>query len=170
MLRLFSLWRQNHSRVSAVSTADYRHQARRLALQVLYELDCTTHPVGVVLTERLASEPHQEEMNALTARLVKGVLAHKERLDVLIHRYAPEWPLDQIALIDRNILRIAIYEMGVETSIPVKVAINEAIELAKTFGTESTPRFINGVLGTLATRDADLRAVFAASPDAPEID
>jgi transcription antitermination protein NusB len=149
-----------------VSTVDYRHQARRLALQILYELDCTEHPVGSVLTERLASDDYRAETGRLMTALVQGVLAHQERLDVLIHRYAPEWPLDQIAIIDRNILRIAIYEMGVDRSVPLRVAINEAIELAKTFGAESTPRFINGVLGTLATREDELRAALAA-PSVP---
>lgn len=143
---------------------DYRHQARCLALQALYEVDCTDHPVGVVINERLASDNFREEIHTLTNRLVAGVLEHRGRLDTLIRRYAPEWPLDQIAVIDRNILRIAIYELIVDDSVPVKVAINEAVELAKTFGTESTPRFVNGVLGTLAARDRDSDA--DATPDA----
>ncbi len=140
-----------------MSTIDYRHQARSLALQVLYEIDCTTHKVSEVLRERLDSDSVRDDTRALATRLVRGVLAYQKNLDVLIHRYAPEWPLDQIAIIDRNILRIAIYELAMEESIPVKVAINEAIELAKTYGTESTPRFINGVLGSLATRETNLR-------------
>jgi N utilization substance protein B len=147
-----------------LSTIDYRHQARSLALQVLYELDCTNHRIGDVLAQRLSSEGVLEEARTLVTRLVQGVRDHKRTLDTLIHRYAPEWPLDQIAIIDRNILRIAIYELGADSTIPIKVAINEAIELAKTYGTESTPRFINGVLGTLATRETDLRAQFDQSP------
>lgn len=142
---------------------DYRHQARSLALQVLYEIDSTNHPVGIVLNERLESGSYLEETRQLTSRLVQGIWEHKATLDVLIHRYAPEWPLEQIAVIDRNILRIAIYELGLEEGVPMKVAINEAIELGKTFGTESTPRFINGVLGTLASREIDLRTQFVAS-------
>ncbi len=142
---------------------DYRHQARSLALQVLYEIDSTNHPVGIVLNERLESGSYLEETRQLTSRLVQGIWEHKVTLDVLIHRYAPEWPLEQIAVIDRNILRIAIYELALEESVPLKVAINEAIELGKTFGTESTPRFINGVLGTLASREIDLRTQFVAS-------
>lgn len=145
---------------------DYRRQARNLALQALYELDCTNHPVGEVLRQRLESDSFRDETNALTTRLVQGVLKHRGKLDVLIHRYAPEWPLDQIAIVDRNILRIAIFELAADESIPVKVAINEAIELAKTFGTESTPRFVNGVLGTLSARENDLRSTFA-SPTLP---
>jgi transcription antitermination protein NusB len=141
-------------------TLDYRHQARSLALQVLYELDCTNHNVGDVLRDRL-TPIELEETRLLATRLVQGVLEHKKTLDLLVHRYAPEWPLDQIAIIDRNILRIAIYELGANTATPPKVAINEAIELAKTFGAESTPRFINGVLGTLAARESDLRSAFS---------
>jgi N utilization substance protein B len=136
-------------------TTDYRHQARRLALQALYEIDCTDHPVGTVLNERLESDTYREETRTLTIRLVSGVLEHRDQLDALIRRYAPEWPLDQIAILDRNILRIAIFELIIDDSVPVKVAINEAVELAKTFGAESTPRFINGVLGTLAAREND---------------
>lgn len=144
--------------------SDYRPQARRLALQVLYELDCTRHAVGDVMNERLSADAVGEEARNFASRLVLGVLQHKDKLDVLIHRYAPEWPLDQIALIDRNILRIAIYELALESSTPVRVAINEAVELAKTFGTESTPRFVNGVLGTLAARETDLQLSFSTSP------
>ncbi len=137
---------------------DYRREARALALQVLYEVDCTHHPVATVLRERLEQDALRPEASALVTRLVNGVLAIRPRLDVLIHRYAPEWPLDQIAIVDRNILRIAIYEMAVDETIPLKVAINEAIELAKTFGSESAPRFVNGVLGTLASRPDDVQA------------
>lgn len=139
---------------------DYRHQARTLALQALYELDCTDHKIGEVLAERLESDSLLDETRTRTSRIVNGVLEYRARLDVLISRFAPEWPLDQIAVVDRNILRIAMYELLVDDEVPVKVAINEAVELAKTFGTESTPRFINGVLGTLATREADLHVTF----------
>jgi N utilization substance protein B len=146
-----------------VFITDYRRQARSLALQALYELDCTDHPVGEVLRQRLEPDTYREETRALTTRLVQGVLKHRAGLDMLIHRYAPEWPLDQIAIVDRNILRIAIYELAVDDTIPIKVAINEAIELAKTYGTESTPRFVNGVLGTLSAREGDLRSSFSSS-------
>jgi transcription antitermination protein NusB len=150
-----------------VPKIDPRHQARSLALQALYELDCTRHQVGDVLTDRLSDEDVSIRTRSLATELVHGVLAHKQKLDVLIHKYAPEWPLDQIAIIDRNILRIAIYELGAGNKTPVKVAINEAIELAKTFGTESTPRFVNGVLGTLSSAEDGLRNSFgpAATPE-----
>ena len=143
---------------------DYRREARALALQVLYEVDCTDHPVAEVLRERLEQGAPRPEAIPLAARLVQSVLEIRPRLDVLIHRYAPEWPLDQIAVVDRNILRIAIYEMAVDETVPLKVAINEAIELAKTFGSESAPRFINGVLGTLAARPDDVQATLKLQP------
>ena len=141
---------------------DYRHQARMLALQALYELDCTDHPVGEVLEARLSTEDVSPAARALAERLVRGVLTHREALDTLIRRYAPEWPLEQLATIDRNILRIAIYEMGADDGTPVNVAIHEAVELAKTFGAENTPRFINGVLGTLASHESALQRTFAS--------
>ncbi len=142
-----------------MNSSDYRRDARALALQVLYEVDCTRHPVETVLNERLAQNSLRPEAVALARRLVEGVLAQKPRLDVLIRRYAPEWPLEQIALVDRNILRIAIYEMALEEAVPLKVAINEAIELAKLFGSDSTPRFVNGVLGTLAAHPDEVQAI-----------
>jgi N utilization substance protein B len=84
--------------------------------------------------------------------LVFGVLEHKPYLDELIQRNAPEWPVEQIAIIDRNILRIAIFEIAIDQGTPLKVAINEAVELAKLFGSDSSPRFINGVLGALVSQ------------------
>ena len=82
--------------------------------------------------------------------LVTGVQEHRAELDDMIQRHAPEWPVDQMAVIDRNVLRIAIYEFHIAHFTPLKVAINEAVELAKTFGSDSAPRFVNGVLGALA--------------------
>ena len=78
-------------------------------------------------------------------------MKHSAELDKLIQRYAPEWPVDQMAVVDRNVLRIAIYEFSISRGTPTKVAINEAVELAKLFGSDSAPRFVNGVLGALAT-------------------
>lgn len=91
------------------------------------------------------------------AKLVHGVIEYQPQMDRLIARFAPEWPLDQMAVIDRNVLRIAMYEFLVTDETPVKVAINEAVELAKVYGSDSAPRFINGVLGTLADHLDDLK-------------
>jgi len=96
--------------------------------------------------------------------LIQGVIEHQASMDDLIARFAPEWPLDQMAVIDRNILRIAIYEFLISEETPVKVAINEAVELAKIYGADSAPRFINGVLGTLAEQTDELRDEMFALP------
>ncbi|MDY6874873.1 MAG: transcription antitermination factor NusB [Chloroflexota bacterium] len=126
-----------------------RHQARIVALQALYEIDCAHHPTATVLGQRLAEAQLPPVAVAFSRHLVNGVLEHQSVLDVFIHRHAPEWPLEQMAYIDRNILRIAIFEFAVDNKTPIKVAINEAVELAKTFGSDSAPRFVNGVLGAL---------------------
>jgi N utilization substance protein B len=126
-----------------------RHQARILALQALYEIDCANHPLNVVLEQRLAEATPSGVAVTFYRHLVLGVMENKAVLDSFIHQYAPEWPLEQMAYIDRNILRIAILEFAIDNETPVKVAINEAVELAKSFGSDSAPRFVNGVLGTL---------------------
>ncbi len=126
-----------------------RHQARIVALQALYEIDCTHHAPAAVMEQRLAASQLPKVVIAFSRYLVNGVINHQTVLDVFIHRHAPEWPLEQMAYIDRNILRMALFEFAVDGQTPVKVAINEAVELAKTFGSDSAPRFINGVLGTL---------------------
>ncbi len=100
---------------------------------------------------------------------MEGVIAYRPGLDELFRQYAPKWPLDQLAVIDRNILRMAAFELARrDPSVPPKVAINEAVELAKTFGAESTPRFINGVLGALVERDDQLKAVLEPPSAATE--
>ena len=126
-----------------------RTRARGIALQALYEIDLTGHNPGDVLSERLADGPLEESLLNFTSQIVLGVLPIVQTLDAIIAQHAPEWPLDQVAAIDRNILRIALWEIAVSDQTPMKVAINEAVELAKVFGSESTPRFVNGVLGSL---------------------
>jgi N utilization substance protein B len=91
-----------------------------------------------------------DETFKFASELVNGVVRYKEKLDAQIHRYAPAWPIEQIAFIDRNILRLAIFEILIDNKIPVKVAINEAVELAKNFGGDSSSKFINGVLGAIS--------------------
>jgi N utilization substance protein B len=127
-----------------------RRRARSVALKILYELDATHHQPGAVMTYRLAEESLTPEGETFVRQLVTGVLQHRERLDELIHRHAPEWPVEQMAVVDRNVLRLAIFEFDIARVTPLKVAINEAVELAKTYGSDSAPRFINGVLGALA--------------------
>ena len=125
-----------------------RRHARVIAMQALFESDAVAHPVGQALEQRLLDEPMQAEGEAFVRRLVSGVVRHKAELDAWIGKYAPEWPVDQMAIVDRNLLRIALFELAGEDDTPVKVVINEAVELAKTFGSDSSPRFINGVLGS----------------------
>ena len=129
-----------------------RRRARAIALQGLYELDFTQHSPEYALGCRLKEHPLPEAATAFAFHLVEGVRDRVPELDRLLAELAPEWPVDQIAVIDRNILRIAIYELLFDLDTPPKVAINEAVELAKTFGSDSSPRFVNGVLGSLANR------------------
>jgi transcription antitermination protein NusB len=131
-----------------------RRLARTSALQALYELDTTNHPVDQVIAFRLVDHPLSVEGEAFLRELVSGVCKRREELDAMIQRYAPAWPVSQIAIIDRNILRIALLELTSRSpatshpETPPKVAINEAVDLAKAFGSDSSSRFVNGVLGT----------------------
>jgi N utilization substance protein B len=127
-----------------------RTRARGIALQALYEIDIAGHPPEIVLGERFADSPLEDSLAEFARQIVFGVIPLVPKLDNIIARHAPEWPLDQVATIDRNILRIALWEIAVSDQTPLKVAINEAVELGKLFGSESTARFVNGVLGSLA--------------------
>lgn len=121
----------------------------------------TGHPVGEVFANRLEEMPLDEDsLVEFALKLIQGVLPITVKLDELIARHAPEWPLDQVAVIDRNILRIALFEFGVDNCTPIKVAINEAIELAKVYGSDSAPRFVNGVLGALASKENQIQQIF----------
>jgi N utilization substance protein B len=140
-----------------------RTKARSIALQVLYETDITGHLPGDALKFRLEDFSLPENLISFTETIVFGVEPLKEKLDQFIIEHAPDWPLDQVAIIDRNILRIALWEFAVDTETPIKVAINEAIELAKKYGSDSAPRFVNGVLGALAERENEIRQALARS-------
>lgn len=134
-----------------------RTRARSLALQVLYEVDIANHPPAEVFKSRLEEVPLTNDLSEFARQIIFGVLPLTTNLDLLIARYAPEWPLDQIAAIDRNILRIALWEFAVLRETPIKVAINEAVELAKLYGSDSAPRFVNGVLGALADHQHEIQ-------------
>ena len=133
-----------------------RTRARGIALQALYEVDMVGHPPVQVLQDRLEEEPFPEDLAEFIRQIIFGIIPLREQLDQVIARYAPEWPLEQIAAIDRNILRIATWEFAAQRCTPVKVAINEAVELAKAYGSDSAPRFINGVLGSLAEHENEI--------------
>jgi N utilization substance protein B len=121
----------------------------------LYEADTAGHDPGEVVQRLSEDGGISGEPAAYAVQLIAGVKARRAELDDLIGRSAPQWPVSQLAVIDRNLLRIAIFELLFEDETPVSVAVNEAVELAKTFGGEGSPRFINGVLGTLSANRRD---------------
>lgn len=135
-----------------------RTKARGIALQVLYEYDLTGHSLGAILENRLQDETLDDSLVNFTQQIVTGVSSMVQPLDEVISLHAPEWPMDQVAVIDRNILRIALWEFAVAECTPVKVAINEAIELAKIYGSDNSSRFINGVLGALVDHQAEIKS------------
>ena len=131
--------------------AGIKRRARIVALQTLYELDYTKHKVEDAWAHLRAEKTLPQEALSFSEELVKGVLQNKSELDALIKKFAPAFPPEQMSTVDRNILRLAIFEISFSDKTPLKVAINEAIELAKEFGSDSSPRLINGVLGSITT-------------------
>ncbi|MFN3705591.1 MAG: transcription antitermination factor NusB [Thermoflexales bacterium] len=121
-------------------------EARVLALQVLYEADVASHDAWEVLKRWLSEEALDQETEHFVSRLIGGVIERQSELDAIIQRHAPQFPVEQLAPIDRNIMRMALFEITSGIT-PLKVAINEAVELAKQFGSDSSPHFVNGVLG-----------------------
>lgn len=138
-----------------------RHLSRSVAMQILFEKDfnesffseekTNKEKIGLLLKKDVEEFAPGLEDTKFVSKIIEGVLKNQKKLDSIIERAAPEWPLNQIAIVDRNILRIGLYELifGDKKEVPPKVAINEAIELAKNFGGESSSKFINGVLGTV---------------------
>jgi N utilization substance protein B len=128
-----------------------RRKARILALQTLYETDCFPHNYIDVLNRLTEKKEIAEEVLTFSTTLIKGVQGNRNAIDNSIRQFAPLFPLEQIAVVDRNILRIAIFEIlfDNDNKVPVKVAANEAIELAKSYGSETSAKFINGVLGSI---------------------
>ena len=131
-----------------------RHLSRSIAMQSLYEWDFSGKKPDILekIVEKNIKEfgPGLQDKDFIW-QLIKGVVSRISDIDKIIGKAAPEWPIDQIMIIDRNVLRIGLYELlyGNKEEVPPKVAINEAIELAKSFGGESSGKFINGVLGTV---------------------
>lgn len=126
-----------------------RRRARMVALQALYELDATSHDPAVVLERRIEDDQTPRAAAEYAVRLVDGVRERQAEIDAHISAVAPAWPLEQMSRVDKSILRLAIFELLFEPELPAKVAINEAVELAKAFGHESSPKFVNGVLGSI---------------------
>ncbi len=129
-----------------------RHLARSIAMQALFEWDFRGQPADILPTimDRDLREfgPGLDETE-FAKKIIEEVVGNMKEIDTLIQKYAPQWPIDQITIIDRNVLRIGIYELKFKNEVPPKVAINEAIELAKNFGGPSSGRFVNGVLGAI---------------------
>jgi len=127
-----------------------RRKARAITLQALYEVDTTRHEADKVLDRLLVEGNLSEDNNAFVRQLVSQVVQHRGEIDRNIQKFAPTWPVEQLSAIDRNILRLAISEILFDNVVTVKIAINEAVELAKKFGGESSSRFVNGVLGSVS--------------------
>ena len=136
-----------------------RHKARTIALQALYEVDSVARRAEAVVERLLDEGELSEENNAFVRDLVAGVTQNKDEIDDNIQRFAPAWPIEQLPMIDKNILRLAIFEILFDNKVSVKVAINEAVELAKSYGGDNSPKFVNGVLGSVSSMAADRKGV-----------
>ncbi len=139
-------------------TGGGRHRARIVALQALYERDSSSHAPLDALQRRVAEQRLGQAAAAFARDLIEGVLAQQDEIDRVIGQAAPAWPVEQLPPVDRNILRLAISEMLGDNRTPVRAVINEAVELAKQFGSDSSAKFVNGVLGTIERQRSELRA------------
>jgi N utilization substance protein B len=127
-----------------------RHKGRIVALQALFELDAVGHEPEKAVDNILVGFSASPDVREFALELVKGVTDNREQIDQVIRDTAPAFPIDQLAVVDRNILRLAIYEILIDNKVPMRAAINEAVELAKEYGGENSPKFINGVLGSVS--------------------
>lgn len=127
-----------------------RREARTIALKTLFEADLTPHTVETIVARYGDDDSIEQVQRDYASRIVNGVIDQQQAIDDQISRAAPAFPVDQLAAVDRNVLRIAIYELRNEHKVPYKAVINEAVEIAKQFGGENSGRFVNGVLGTIA--------------------
>lgn len=129
-----------------------RHLARSIAMQSLFEWDFKGNPTAIlpaIIEHNIVEFSHDLDEKEFTEQIIGGVIDNLAKIDELISKFAPSWPIGQITLVDRNILRIGVYELKFAKDIPPKVAINEAIELAKSFGGAASGKFVNGVLGSM---------------------
>lgn len=135
--------------------AQSRRRSRILAFRVLFEADVSGHPVSVVRMRQFQDAGLSPEALEFAGGLIDGVMAHWDEIDETIRRFAPAFPLEDLSPVDRNVLRLAIYEVRFDTRCaPLRVAINEAVDIAKGYGSESSGRFVNGVLGAVALETA----------------
>lgn len=127
-----------------------RSIARRASLQILYELDTTGHPLAATLKAHMTERPEAYAVRQIIRRFVDGVTRHRSQIDAILQEYAPDWPIDQVAVVDRNILRLAVYEYLMQKrTTPIPVIVNEAVHLAQLFGAEHAHSFVHGVLGAI---------------------
>ncbi len=124
-----------------------RHEARQRALEVLYQADLRRGDPAATL-QRVLTDPHAEPLDAFTRRLVSGVARHRDEIDAVIGRHARGWTVQRMPLVDRNVLRLGVYELLYE-EVPAAVVIDEAVELAKSLSTDESPRYVNGVLSAV---------------------
>src|SRR3989338_9010540 len=142
-----------------------RHLGRTIIMQSLYQWDFRGRDMAELqrsLERNLQEFAPEFDDVPFVENTVNGILTHLDEVDALIAKYAPQWPIEQITLVDRNVLRIGVYELKFNPDIPARVSINEAIELAKTFGGESSGKFVNGVLGAIyrdATAKGEIKEV-----------
>ena len=132
-----------------------RHLSRTIVMQTIYEWDFRKNKDVAEIAQRNTDQYDAETDADYIKKVIKGIVDNIEKIDPLLQQAAPDWPVGQIAVIDKTILRIAVYELIIDREVPPKVVINEAVELAKTFGSDNSGKFINGVLGTLY-RQSDL--------------
>jgi N utilization substance protein B len=131
--------------------AGTRREARIIIFQALYEIDSSGHNADDVVNHLLTDKELSEQNNTFIRQQVSGVINNKQKLDENIKRFAPTWPVNQLPIVERNILRLAIFELLIDNKVPISVSINEAVELAKKFGSDSSARFVNGVLSSVST-------------------
>lgn len=130
--------------------ANPRRKSRVAVLQALYEADVSGHDAGASLTRLVAEESLSESQIEFARQLLEGILGDRPAIDDIIRKAAPQWPLEQLSAIDRNILRLAIREILMNNGAPIRAAINEAVELAKSYGSDNSAKFVNGVLGSVS--------------------
>ena len=144
-----------------------RSIARRASLQILYELDTTGHPLAATLDAHMSERPEAYAVRQIIRRFVEGVIRRRGEIDAILQEYAPDWPIDQVAVVDRNILRLAVYEYLMQKrTTPVPVIVNEAVHLAQLFGAEHSHSFVHGVLGAITNELAPAAELAAEEGDA----
>ena len=139
-------------------TVSTRRDTRILSLQILCEVDTVNHDVEIVLSQIRQNNEMSSKDDQFVCKLVNNVLENLQQLDNMIITYASSWPINQMPVVDRNLLRMAIGEIEWVTSTPNKVVVNEAVEIAKIFGSERSPSFVNGVLGSFLTEKCGFKA------------